>query len=51
MSPLRLFALLFVFCVLAIREAGRYSHGWIDNILFAVFIAVIVLILFKPKKG
>lgn len=50
MSIARLMAFLFVFCVLAIREAGRYSHGWVDNILFAVLLSILVLILFKPKK-
>lgn len=50
MSLFRLMALLFIFCVLATREAAHYSHGWVDNVLFACFIGLIALVIFYPKK-
>jgi hypothetical protein len=50
MSPIRLLALVFIAAWLAQREAARYSHGWVDNVLFACFVALIAAIIFYPKK-
>lgn len=49
MRPAAFLGLFFVFCALALREQQRVSGGILDTLLFSVFLALVALLIFKPK--
>lgn len=50
MNPIHFLALFFIFCVLALREQQRVSGGIVDTLLFSVFLALVAVLIFKPKQ-